>query len=65
MAGALGLRLAGPRVYGTTRVEDAWMGSGRAEATADDIVRALALYRRACGLLWGLAAGLAGLALLA
>ncbi|KMO29309.1 cobalamin biosynthesis protein CobD [Methylobacterium tarhaniae] len=59
MAGALGLRLAGPRVYGTTRVEDAWMGSGRAEATGDDIVRALVLYRRACLLLWGLAAGLA------
>ncbi|KMO19599.1 adenosylcobinamide-phosphate synthase CbiB [Methylobacterium platani] len=59
MAGALGLRLAGPRVYGATRVEDAWMGSGRAEARADDIRRALVLYRRACGLLWGLAAGLA------
>ncbi|PIK74728.1 adenosylcobinamide-phosphate synthase CbiB [Methylobacterium frigidaeris] len=63
MAGALGLRLAGPRVYGSTRVEDAWMGSGRPEATADDIRRALGLYRRACGLLWGLAAGLACLAL--
>ncbi|WP_279358897.1 adenosylcobinamide-phosphate synthase CbiB [Methylobacterium indicum] len=64
MAGALGLRLAGPRVYGATRVEDAWMGSGRAEATADDIARALVLYRRACLLLWGLAAGLAGIAAL-
>ena len=28
MAGALGLRLAGPRVYGGVRVEDAWMGDG-------------------------------------
>ncbi|WP_245239868.1 adenosylcobinamide-phosphate synthase CbiB [Methylobacterium variabile] len=65
MAGALGLRLAGPRVYGATRVEDAWMGSGRAEATAGDVVRALALYRRACLLLWGLAAALADAALLA
>ncbi len=65
MAGALGLRLAGPRVYGATRVEDAWMGSGRAEATADDIARALVVYRRACLLLWGLAAGLAGVAFLA
>ncbi|AWN50489.1 adenosylcobinamide-phosphate synthase CbiB [Methylobacterium sp. 17Sr1-1] len=63
MAGALGLRLAGPRVYGTTRVEDAWMGSGRPEVDAADIRRALTLYRRACGLLWGLAVGLAGLAL--
>jgi len=50
MAGALGLRLAGPRVYGATRVEDAWMGDGRAEAGAADLRRALRLYRRACGL---------------
>ncbi len=48
MAGALGLRLAGPRVYGEVRVEDAWMGDGRAEAGADDIAAALFLYRRAC-----------------
>lgn len=59
MAGALGLRLAGPRVYGDVRVEDRWMGDGRAEATADDIDLALTLYRTACGLLFGLAAGLA------
>ena len=50
MAGALGLRLAGPRIYGATRVEDAWMGDGRAEAGPDDIVRALKLYRTACAL---------------
>lgn len=50
MAGALGLRLAGPRVYGTTRVEDAWMGDGRAEATTADLRRALSLYRIACGI---------------
>jgi adenosylcobinamide-phosphate synthase len=48
MAGALGLRLAGPRIYGTTRVEDGWMGDGRAQATPADLDRALALYRRAC-----------------
>jgi adenosylcobinamide-phosphate synthase len=56
MAGALGLRLAGPRTYGTTRVEDGWMGDGRAEATPADVERALVLYRTACGLLIGLAA---------
>ncbi len=55
MAGALGLRLAGPRVYAAVRVEDGWMGDGRAEAGAADIRRALRLYRKACGLLWGLA----------
>jgi adenosylcobinamide-phosphate synthase len=48
MAGALGLKLAGPRAYGETLVDDAFMGEGRREATAGDIFRALALYRRAC-----------------
>jgi len=47
MAGALGLKLAGPRVYGTELTQDAFMGSGRAQATAADIRRALHLYRRA------------------
>ena len=47
MAGALGLKLAGPRVYGTELTQDAFMGSGRAEATAQDIRSALHLYRRA------------------
>lgn len=56
MAGTLGLRLAGPRVYGEVRVEDGWMGDGRAEANAADIRRSLRLYRKACGLLWALAA---------
>jgi adenosylcobinamide-phosphate synthase len=50
MAGALGLKLAGPRVYGSTRVEDAFMGEGRAEATAADIRRGLTLYRVACAI---------------
>jgi adenosylcobinamide-phosphate synthase len=45
MAGALGLRLAGPRVYGGVSVDDHWMGGGRAEATARDIDRALLIYR--------------------
>jgi adenosylcobinamide-phosphate synthase len=45
MAGALGLALAGPRSYGGKRVDDAWMGSGRRDATAADIHRALRLYR--------------------
>ncbi|HEV7440767.1 MAG TPA: cobalamin biosynthesis protein, partial [Methylobacterium sp.] len=53
MAGALGLRLAGPRVYGGTRVADAWMGNGRAEAGPADVERALALYRTACLILFG------------
>lgn len=63
MAGALGLRLAGPRVYDGTLVPDAHMGDGRAEATADDIARALALYRTACWLQGGLVLGLLALSL--
>lgn len=59
MAGALGLRLAGPRVYGETRVDDHWMGDGRAEANAADVRRALTLYKRSCGMLWVLATLLA------
>jgi adenosylcobinamide-phosphate synthase len=44
MAGALGLALAGPRVYGGVRIEDAFMGNGRRAATAADIRAALRLY---------------------
>jgi adenosylcobinamide-phosphate synthase len=48
MAGALGLRLAGPRVYHGEMVADGWIGEGRAEADAGDIKHALLLYRSAC-----------------
>jgi adenosylcobinamide-phosphate synthase len=51
MAGALGLSLAGPRVYGGAVVQDAFMGDGRREADATDIRRALALYRIADAIL--------------
>lgn len=48
MAGALGLRIAGPRVYGPTRVDDAWMGDGTPDATPNDVRKGLALFRLAC-----------------
>ena len=48
MAGALGLRLAGPRVYAGITVDDHWMGDGTAAAGPADIRRALRLYRTAC-----------------
>jgi adenosylcobinamide-phosphate synthase len=60
MAGALDLKLAGPRFYGDALVEDAFMGDGRRDASAADIRRALGLYRAAC-VLQGLVAGLAAL----
>lgn len=49
MAGALGIRLAGPRVYAGVTVEDAWMGDGRAAVRAD-LQLALRIYRVACAL---------------
>jgi adenosylcobinamide-phosphate synthase len=49
-AGALGLKLAGPRVYGGVTVADAYMGDGRHEAGEADIRAALRLYRGACAI---------------
>jgi adenosylcobinamide-phosphate synthase len=63
MAGALGLRLAGPRIYGETLVADGWMGDGRPAATIADLRRALVLYRAACGVQLAVVAGLTLLAL--
>lgn len=61
MAGALGLKLNGPKTYGATHVDDAYMGDGRREATADDIDRAL----RLAGVAWGLMiAGLSAIVLI-
>jgi adenosylcobinamide-phosphate synthase len=59
MAGALGLSLAGPRVYGGIVVPDAAMGDGRRDATAQDIRAALSLYRRADAILIAAVAALA------
>lgn len=60
MAGALGLRLAGPIAYDGVLHDKLWIGpEGRADAGAADLRRALAIYRRACLLLWLIAGGLA------
>ena len=53
VAGALGLALAGPRQYGDDVVADHWMGSGRTEATANDVLNGLRLYLIANALLAG------------
>jgi len=61
MAGALGLKLNGPKTYGATHVDDAYMGDGRREATVADIDRAL---RLAC-IAWALMiAGLSAIVLI-
>ncbi len=54
LAGALDLALAGPRIYAGVEIEDAIMGRGRRAATAADVRRALALFRRADAMLIGL-----------
>ena len=50
MAGALGIRLSGPRIYDGVPVEERWVGEGRSGLTASDVRAALKLYRTACGL---------------
>jgi adenosylcobinamide-phosphate synthase len=61
MAGALGLSLAGPRVYGGVTIDDATMGDGRRDATAADIRHALTLYRYADAILIALVAAIASI----
>ena len=59
MAGALGLRFAGPRVYDGAVIEDHWIGDGRETASARDIRLALRQYRVACAIQFVSVAGLA------
>ena len=58
-AGALGLAIAGPRVYHGELVQDHWMNEGgRPHAAAPDIRMALRLFIRACGVQAALLAAL-------
>src|SRR5262249_344250 len=50
MAGALGVRLSGPRVYDGEPVAEAWIGDGRSDLGPADIRGALRLYRAACAI---------------
>lgn len=47
MAGALGLKLAGPRFYPGQSVDDPWIGEGRDAANTTDIRKGLSLFVRA------------------
>jgi adenosylcobinamide-phosphate synthase len=51
MAGALGLRLGGPAAYDGIVLNRPWLGFGL-RPEAGDLQRGLALYLRACGLMW-------------
>ncbi|WP_425606814.1 adenosylcobinamide-phosphate synthase CbiB [Paracoccus maritimus] len=61
MAGALGVRLSGPRIYGDRIADEPWLNGGAPDPVAADIDRALAIYRRT---IWLLAGGLTLLVLI-
>jgi adenosylcobinamide-phosphate synthase len=53
MAGALGVRLSGPRIYHDSVANEPWLNEAARDPLAADIVRALAFYARAMMLLAG------------
>ena len=60
MAGALGLALLGPRHYeGEAAADEAWLGDGRKDATADDVRRTVWVFAAACALVAVLTAAIA------
>lgn len=61
MAGALGVRLSGPRVYDDRISDEPWLNGDARDPTARDLDEALALFRRA---IWILALALGVLSLL-
>lgn len=61
MAGALGVRLSGPRIYGSRVAQEPWVNDGCPDPTAQDLRRGLAIYQRSMVLL---AIGLAATALI-
>lgn len=50
MAAALGIRLSGPRIYGSHVAPEPWLNEGAPDPSAADLWRALALFRRGMGL---------------
>jgi len=59
MAGALGVRLSGPRIYHGSTTDEPWLNEGARDPLARDIAEALTVYRRAMLLLAGMLAILA------
>jgi adenosylcobinamide-phosphate synthase len=59
MAGGLGIRLSGPRVYADRVADEPWLNGSAPDPGPDDLGRALALYRRAMALCAGLLLALA------
>ena len=59
MAGALGVRLSGPRIYHGSTANEPWLNEGARDPLAADIARGLKVYLRAMMLLGRLLAILA------
>lgn len=51
MAGALGVRLSGPRQYGDRIAPEPWLNEGARDPAVADLFRALRIYRRAVALM--------------
>jgi adenosylcobinamide-phosphate synthase len=51
MAGALGVRLSGPRIYHGEVANEPWLNAGAHDPNAVDVDQALKLSRRAMGCL--------------
>lgn len=60
MAGALGVRLSGPRSYHGSKTEEPWLNEGARDPHAADLREGLRLYIRAMALLGGSLVALAG-----
>jgi adenosylcobinamide-phosphate synthase len=56
MAGALGVRLMGPRRYNGELVNGDWLGDGRRSLAVGDVYMALKVYRAACAVQLGVLA---------
>ena len=54
MAGALNVRLSGPRVYGDRVANEPWLNASAPDPEARDLKRGLLFYRRAMGAMVGL-----------
>ncbi|RIA45464.1 adenosylcobinamide-phosphate synthase CbiB [Dichotomicrobium thermohalophilum] len=59
LAGALGVRLSGPRIYGDRVADEPWLNSGADDPTDGDLTEGLGLFRRAMFAVAGLLAVLA------
>lgn len=54
MAGALNVRLSGPRVYGDRVADEPWLNASAPDPEARDLTRGLTFYRRAMAAMVGL-----------